>query len=108
MARNKRRREPEKLAFHQVGTDYRQCVVTARRAKWKETQKPSERVIRLLRFIWQRQRLTWSDRHKLNGPSLGTAMRMGLLRGQPHDKQVDSAPLHLTADGEDWASGRMP
>ncbi len=103
MAKRKRVRAPDKLAIELRDPKYRPCVVTARRAKWKETQAPSERVISMLRFIWMRQHLLWKDRHALHGPTFGTALRLGLVESTP---LASSARLALTPEGEDWATGK--
>lgn len=67
------------LAIPEVKKRDRDVVVTAGRARWKQNHAaPTERMIRMLRFIWMRT-LTYEDRHKLNALTLGALTRAGLV-----------------------------
>lgn len=85
----KRKRKPDAPALAVERPD-RGCVVTARRARWKEKQvEPTEEMIRMVRFIWMRE-LHWEDRHKLNKRLLGQCMERGLVWREPdHNKSTD-------------------
>lgn len=90
MRAKKRERAPYKPAIEDATARDRGVVVSAARARWKAKHMlPSEKVIRMVRFIWMRD-LRWEDRTKLNSQVLGAAMRWGYVWREPeHEKSRD-------------------
>ena len=73
-------KKPAKLALPDVPRACRDAVVTEARARWKDGHDvPSERVIRLLRFLWMREAFPWMSRNRLHGGTLGAALRGGYV-----------------------------
>ena len=74
----KRRERIVKLALPVPGA-LRDVTVTEARARWKARHvNPSERMIRMLRYLWMRGDFRWEDRYKLHGGTLGALLRAGL------------------------------
>lgn len=73
-------KRPAKLALPDAGRWFRAVVVTEARARWKVTHdRPTEKMIRLMRFIWMRHPFSWSGRNKLHGGVLGALLRGGYV-----------------------------
>lgn len=85
-----------KLALPDVPRSLRDVTVTEGRARWKETHdQPTERMIRMIRYIWMRNGgLPWMNRNRLHGGTLGALLRAGYAE---RDRDV----LKLTRRGGD-------
>lgn len=94
--RNKRERPAFKAALSDVTPKDKGIVVSMHRFRWKELHgnTPTEKMIRMVRFIWMRDTLTWTQRNALHSTILGACMRQGLI-------EHDSAKLIVTNAGKD-------
>lgn len=85
-----------KLALPDVPRALRDATVTEARARWKEAHDhPSDRMIRMMRYVWMRSgRIPWINRNRLHGGTLGACLRAGLM-------ERDKDELKLTRRGDD-------
>ena len=96
--RTKKKRYVYHPAFEDATPKDKGTVVSLSRFRWKlKHDEATERVIRLVRFIWMRD-LAWEDRYKLHSGVLGAAMRQGYVVRD--DKKLTTSPAgsHLVKE----------
>ncbi len=94
MSKKAQRKYVFKPAIEDAKPEDKGTVVSAQRARWKQANdEPTERMIRMTRFIWMRD-LMWDDRHKLHKSTLGQCMSAALVT------RASNGVLLVTESGE--------